>query len=198
MRLHVHPGSAGEAVDGPKGKIVLDCEPTDGYHDIFVGEPGSGGSDDMCKISGETYQAKDDIKELPYGSDGTEWTGEYWQVNEEATAGLCSVLIHEDWDLCIHAKAVVADESWGSLRKEVDVGDSLHTEETLHLMAGPESPMEGVSRSWAEDAAQVGKFDSAEDFADEFGLNIIEDDEAEEELDNPEEYQEDNVFSTEV
>lgn len=197
MRLEVKAASSGEAVGGPKGKIVLGLEPTDEYHDIFVGKPGSGDGDDMCKVSGETYQAKDDIKELPYGSDGTEWTGEYWQVSEGATAALCSVLLHEDWDVCIHAEAVVSDESWGNLRKEIDVGDSLHTDETLHLMAGPESPMEGVSRSWAEDAAQVGKFGSAEEFADEFGLNIIEDDEAEEKLDDPEEYQEENVFSTE-
>jgi len=197
MRLEARVASSGEAVNGPQGKVVLDLEPTDDYHDIFIDEPGSGDGDDMCKISGETYQAKDDIKELPYGSDGTEWTGEYWQVNEEATAALCSVLLQEGWDVAIAAKAVISDESWGNLRKEIDVDDSLHTEETLHLMAGPESPMEGVSRSWAKDAAQVGSFESAEAFADEFGLNIIEDDEAEDKLDDPEEYQENNVFSTE-
>jgi|APHM01.1.fsa_nt_gi hypothetical protein len=197
MRLEVQESWEGVSVKGPTGRVTLDLEPTDDMHDVYVGEPGSGDSDDMCKISGETYQAKDDIKELPYGSDGTEWTGEYWQVSEDMTATLCSVLVAEGWGVAIHGKSVVADEDWDELRHEIDIDSSLHSEETLHLMAGPESPMEGVSQSWAEHAAQVGRFDSAEEFVERFGLNVIEDDDAEEQFDEADEYREANVFSTE-
>jgi len=196
MRLEAYIGHSGVIVDGPRGKAMLELEPTDEMHDVFIDEPGSGGADHMCAVVGNTYPVKDEIKELPYGNDGTQWNGDEWEVDEEMTATLCNVLCDEEVDLAIHAKAVVSDDDWGDLRHEIEVDDGIVEEETVRLMAGPESPMEGVSRSWAEDAAEVGGFESAEEFAEEFGLNVIEDDEAEEELgEDSDEYQE-TVFSS--
>lgn len=196
MKLEVRESHDGTVISGPTGKIDVGLEPTNDYHDIFIQKPGSGSGDDMCKISGDTYQHKKKIKKLPYGDNGSQWTGDYWEVNKNLTSDLCAVLKVVAVDVCIHSRAVVSDDGWKSLRKEIDIDDPVGSDETLRLMAGPDSPMEGVSRSWAEDAAETGNFDSVEEFAESFGLNVIDDEEAEDKLDEPEEYNDENIFST--
>lgn len=182
MKLKVREQPEGQLIEGPTGDIEVDLEPTDDFHDVMVCEPGSGDGTDMCKITGKTYEHKEKIKKLPYGDDGTRWTGEWWEVNKSMVTELCAVLCIAAVDVCVHSKCVAKDEDWGSLRKRIDIDEGREEDSKLRIVAGPKSPMEGVSRSWAEDAAEVGNFDDADDFAEEYGLNIIEDEEAKEML----------------
>lgn len=118
-------------------------------------------------------------------------------MNVNKSAELCAVLKIAAVGVSIHAKSVVEDRSWGRLRKSIDIDDGRDEDSELRLMAGPGSPMEGVSRSWAEDAAEVGCFESAEAFADKFGLNIVEDEEAKEIVEGDEDDKGNNPFSSE-
>lgn len=179
MYFEIMEHHEGEEISYGSKSITVHLEPSDDSHDIVIEEPGSGESDKHCKISGDTYPAKDDIKEIGYGNKGAEWTGEYWQCHHSRTADLATILMVRFHDVAIDAMAVAHCEGWGPLREGIEIDDS--GEETYTVMQGPEGDDNHVSRSWAEDAADVGNYSSAEEFADEFGLEIVSDQQIKEE-----------------
>jgi len=196
MRMKVFELHDGVEVEGPTGEISVGINPTDEMHDVYIREPGSGTDDKWCKIVGDTYQHKEKIKKLDYGQ--VEWTGDYWQVLEDKVTEVCSVLLIAGVDVGLDAGAVASDRDWGYLREEVELDDDLGgvEEETLRIMVPPDGPTDKVSRSWAEDATEVGNYDSVEEFAEEFGLNVESDEEMKERLESSDEYSA-NKFSTE-
>jgi len=165
----------GKRLDCKTGKVNVWLEPTTDRGDIHIKGDKESGTDGMCDVVGDTYQHKEVIKKLPYGDTGTEWTGDVWAVSTDQTANLAGVLTIAGIGATLDARAIAVDDDWGELREEIDVpGDD---NETIRVMRGPEGPGDKVSRSWAEDAARVGRYEDAETFADEFGLEVAPDEE---------------------
>lgn len=163
----------GKTIEGPTGSISITLEVSDSRGGVEIQKPGEGCADGQCRITGNTYNAKDDIKKLPYGDDGTQWNGEVWLVNKHKVAELTAVLMKAGYSLTIDGKAVSHCDDFGELREEVDLpGDE---DGTVDVMYGPHGDNDEVSCSWAEDAADLGNYDDVETFADKFGLTIVED-----------------------
>lgn len=175
MMFEVIEVGDGVELDCKTGTVNVYLEPTTEEGEIHIKGDDESGTAGMCDISGDTYQHKELIKKLPYGDTGTEWTGETWVVAKDQTANLAGVLTIAGVKATLDARAIATDDDWGELREEIDLpGDD---NETVKVMRGPEGPDNKVSRSWAEDAARVGRYEDAETFADEFGLDVVPDEE---------------------
>jgi len=174
MMYKVMEIGSGTEIDGPTGAINVHLEPTDYEGEVHIKAPGDGIGDSHCRIEGNTYQHKDLIKKLPYGNDGAEWTGEVWAASSDMTSDLAAVLSIAAVGVTINAEAVASDEEWGGLIDEVDgIGDD-DEEETV--MVGPSGPGEGVSRSWAEQAAETANYDTVDEFIEHFEVSVVSDD----------------------
>lgn len=185
----------GVELDGPTGKIRVYLEPTQETGDVHIKEPGEDIDDDLCRIHGDTYNSKDLIKKLPYGRSGTQWNGEVWTVHKKSTADLCAVLKIAARDVTLDSRAIAHDDDWGILQEEIELDEGGN--ETYKVINGPSDPGQGVSRSWAEDAADLGNYDSADAFAEQFNLEIVEDSDMEERAEDADSPEGADPFSTE-
>lgn len=185
----------GVEIDGPTGAINVYLEPVQESGEVLIKAPGEDIGDSHCRVHGRTYENKDLIKKLPYGSHGTEWTGDVWAVNKDMTTELAAVLTIAGVDLTVEAGVVAEDEDWGHLREEIDLpGDN---DDTITVRVGPGGPGDKVSRTWAEEAAETGNYDSVEEFADQFNLEVASDEEMQEVLYNEDDDAGADVFSSE-
>jgi len=185
----------GEEIEGPTGSIGVFLEPTEDTGQVHIEEPGDGIMDHQCRVSGDTYNNRKLIKKLPYGDDGSEWTGETWAVAKHKTSDLAAVLSIAAVKVTIDSDAIASDEGWGHLRSEVV--DKPESDDSVEVMVGPGDPGDKVSRSWAEDAAKTGNYDSADEFAEAFSLEIASDEEMKQVLEDEDDSSGASVFSSE-
>jgi len=185
----------GVEIEGPTGPINVYLEPVQNSGEVLIKAPGDDIGKNQCRIHGNTYQHKDLIKKLPYGHEGSEWTGEVWAVNKEMTTELAAVLTIAGVDVTIEGGAVAEDDGWGHLREEIELpGDD---NASIQVMVGPSGPGDKVSRSWAEDAAEKGNYDSVEEFAEQFNLDVASDEEMQKVLEDDDDEGGADVFSSE-
>lgn len=173
MLFEVMEMGEGVELSGPNGSIDVYLEPTTDEGQIHVGKDGDGVKSEHLPITGDTYNKKDRIKDVGYGHNGVEWTGEVWSVHQDKVTELVSVLMIAGCHVTVDARAVAVDEDWGILREEVEIGDD--GKESIRVMVGPEGEGDEVSRSWCEEAAKVGNYEDAELFAEDFGLEVVDD-----------------------
>lgn len=188
----------GVTVSGPTGSIDVYAEPVKNEGRVHIGDYRDGDAPDgMLPVTGDTYNQKGKIKKLPYGDDGTKWTGEVWAVAGDKVTDLVAVLKLSGLNVTVHSTALAIDDDWGELQNEVDIDGGGTNDETIKLMVGPRHSAEGVSRSWVEEAAKLGNSDDVDAFIEKYNLDVYDDEELMEKHGFDESDDEVEVFSSE-
>jgi hypothetical protein len=195
MMLKATEDEGGIIVKSPVRAVSVDLEPVQTEEEVHIGDLDESVASGCCPVEGNSYPYKDDIKKLPYGDDGTQWTGDVWAVNPRKTAELVAVLLGAGARVSLEASCLEYDEDWGRLRKEILLDDD--SGEKLRVMHPPYGDDNKVPRSWVESASSLGNFDSVEEFAENFDLNVVSDKEAKEELGLSDDDEEVDFFSSE-
>lgn len=174
MMYEVIEMADGTEVDSESGPISLHCEPADSSGEVHIESPGGSVGEGKCAVSGNTYHRKDLIKKLPYGDDGTEWTGETWIVDSEQTANLAAVLCIAGVDVTIDSEAVGSDAEWGYYHEQESEDD----EDGGDVVIGePDDANESkVMVSWVCDLVEVGCCESELEYKDRYGVELFWDD----------------------
>ena len=180
MILKATESEGGIIADCPRRAVSVDLEPIKREQEVHIGDIDESVAGGACPITGNSYPYKDTIKELPYGDDGTQWTGDVWVVNPRKTTELVALLLDDGASVSLDASVLEYDEDWGVLRREILLDDE--GSEVLRVMHPPYGDDNKVPESWAKSAGDLGNFDSVEEFAERFDLNIVPDEEAKEEL----------------
>lgn len=136
-------------------------------------------------IKGKTYPYKEDIKATEWENTHYDWTGEYWQVDLDTVRDVIRMVARAADEVSCDPEVVYESDSMEPWRGEIELEEE--GGETFEFIMGPTEGDERVSRSWAEDAAEVGNYDSVEDFADEFNFDVVDDEVLFGDLDNPSE-----------
>lgn len=124
-------------------------------------------------IKGNTYPFKDDIKAADWDTTHHEWTGDYWRVDLEPVSVVVESLCEVADTVTADPEVVYQSDSLAQFRGKIEIDED--SGETFEFLRGPVEGDERVSRSWAEDAAETGNFDSVEEFADRFNFDVVDD-----------------------
>jgi hypothetical protein len=143
--------------------------------EVHFDEPESTQYGNKVPIRGNTYVYKDDIKTHDWDKTHHEWTGEYWRVDCDSVR----VVIHTLCQVCdsvtVAPETVYESDSMTDFEGKIDIDEE--GDDTFEFLMGPVSGDERVSRSWAEDAAKTGNYESVEEFAEEFDFEVVSDEE---------------------
>ena len=163
----------GERIDSESGPINVHCEPTDITGEVHIKQQSQSEGREQCNVTGNTYHRKDIIKKLPYGDDGTKWTGDVWVVAEDQTANLAATLIIAGVDVTIHEDAIASDDEWGWYYEEAQPDEP----EEGELVIGPpdDASEDKVSSGWVETLVNLGHYSSVEEYADRFDVKMLYD-----------------------
>jgi len=194
MILKATESSDGVMIQCPTGAVQVDLEPVQRVGEVHVGDIDESLASGVCPIEENSYPYKETIKELPYGNEGSQWTGDVWAVNPRRTADLVAMLVMDEAEVTVEANCLQYDEDWGKLRREIVLDEDRN--EKLCVVHPPYGDENKVPRSWVEDASRMANFSSVEEFADEFGLNVVPDEEAFDELGLSEDDDEVSFFDT--
>jgi len=161
----------GESIDSESGPINVHCEPTDSTGEVHIKQQIQSEGRGQCSITGNAYHRKDIIKKLPYGDDGTKWTGDVWVVNEEQTANLAATLTIAGVDVTIHEDAIASDPEWGYYHDEAQPEESEEGE--LVIGPPPEADERKVASGWVETLVGLGYYGDVEEYADRFDVKLL-------------------------
>jgi len=153
--------------------VTIGLEEATSQGQVHIGAPKEGTSPKRCPISGDTYRFKEDIKKLPYGAEGTEWTGEEWVVNYEMVPELVTELVWVGVDVTVEAVHVEADGMDLSLKTKPD--NNNESAKVERVWQGPTGDGDYVSCAWAEAASRLGNYDDIGDFTVKHGVTILSD-----------------------
>jgi hypothetical protein len=161
----------GERIDSESGPINVHCEPANSTGEVHIKKQSQSNGRGQCDVTGNTYHRKDIIKKLPYGDDGTKWTGDVWVVSEEQTANLAATLTIAGVDVTIHEDAIASDPEWGYYYDEAQTDEP----EGGELVIGPPADADErkVSSGWVETLVGLGYYSDAEEYADRFDVKLL-------------------------
>lgn len=155
------------------GMVEPDVQSEEGV--VHFDKPKRGDFQKVVPIKGDTYSYKDDIKATEWEDTHRKWNGEYWQADCDSIRLVINKVCRVCQDVTVHPDVVEESESLKEFRGKFEIGEE-DTNETFEFYTGPKEGDERVSRSWAENAAEVGNFEF-EEFVDEFNLDVVDDEE---------------------
>jgi len=168
---------------------MVDADVSSDKGEVHFNDPARGDYGKVVPITGNTYPYKDEIKETDWEETHRRWNkqAEYWQADLDTIRRVINQVCRYCPDVTVEPEVVEESGSLKEFRGEISIGEK----ETFEFLSGPNEGDERVSRSWAEDAAEVGNYDGVEDFAEQYNLNVVDDkelfDDYEEEYDVDEE-----------
>lgn len=143
-----------------------------GESQVHFGKPGDNVDNNMVPITGETYPAKDTIKEADYARTSRGWYDNVWACKVDTLDEVAVALLKEGWEVSVEAQAAMKCNNLAPMLEDYLI-DNGHCE--VRFKKPPSEEDRRVSRSWAEGAAQLGNFDSVDEFAGKFDLVVVDD-----------------------
>lgn len=166
-------GSSGRQYGFGDNKSRLSADVTNTHADIHVHEPQQVDGETRCKLTGDTYPAKETIKSTEYSRTGYGWFGEFWAAYPTGLHELIPALVKDGYSVSSDQEPVQTCDGLADFHKVILMGQD--NPEYFVFERGPEGDNGLVSESWAESAAELGNWDSVEAFCDRFGLEPMED-----------------------
>ncbi len=164
---------------------LLDSGVTSEKKSVHFAAPVNTGYGKKVPIEGNTYPYKEDIKATEWEATHYNWTGEYWEVDLDTVIEVMRKLCRAADEVSVEPEVVYESESLEPWRGEIELDDGGH--ETFEFIMGPTEGDERVSRSWAEDAAELGNYDSVGEFAERFNFDVVDDEVLFEDIEEPSE-----------
>lgn len=164
---------------------LLEAGVTSGKKAIHFEAPENTSYGRKVPITGDTYKYKADIKDHDWNVTHHEWTGEYWRVDLDAVREVMNTVCRAAGVISADPELVYDADSLTEYEGEIELDGE--GSETFEFILGVGEGDERVSRSWAEDAAELGNFGGVEEFAERFNFEVVDDEVLFGEYENPEE-----------
>lgn len=142
---------------------------------VHFGEIGKYEGYEKVPVTGDTYPVKDNIKSTEWENTHYSWTGDVWVVDASGLREVIESVLERVDEVSAHVDTVHECGALSEFHDKVQV--SKDSDDVMSFQRKPLGNKDGVPESWAKDAAKLGNFDSVDEFADRFNLEVLPDSE---------------------
>jgi len=139
--------------------------------EVHLGRIGDYGGYKKVPVKGNTYPVKENIKATDWTKTKYDWTGDVWAVSAKGLRDIIEAVL-EVYDEVSAVKDTVREcDELSEFHQEIRADK--RTDEVIKFVYNVIGAKDDITREMAEMAASKGNYESPEEFANDFGYNIV-------------------------